>query len=215
MLGIAPCGAAGRFKERDLQEQNAGGEFSWIKGLLLSLLAGVLSAGYGIAINDVSKPIVAVANHYHAGQWQGNIAPLFVNPVRLSTALIFTLYLARSNRTLGELTRLGKGTELAASLAVNYLLAILVGGLWYGQFFVYNLGRVRLGKEYEFTSWAILMIMIVLFSNILALAFREWKGCRMRTRTSISLAIVVLTAAVVMLTYGNYLGDKSGSARDE
>jgi len=38
-----------------------------IKGLLLSLLAGVLSAVYGIAINDVAKPIIVVAEHCGAG----------------------------------------------------------------------------------------------------------------------------------------------------
>ena len=110
MLGIALCGVAGRFKERDLQDQEAGpGEFSWIKGLLLSLLAGVLSAVYGIAINDVAKPIVEIAAEHGAGYWQGNIAYLFVNPGAFLTALVYSLYLARKNRSLGELTRLGRG----------------------------------------------------------------------------------------------------------
>jgi L-rhamnose-H+ transport protein len=53
------------------------------------------------------------------------------------------------------------------------------------------------------------MIMIVMFSTILGLVFREWKGCRTRTLAAISVALLVLIASVVMLTYGNYLGDKS------
>ena len=51
-----------------------------------------------------------------------------------------------------------------------------------------------------------LMIMIVLFSNVLALAFREWKGCRPRTLAAIGLAVLVLVTAVLLLTHGNYLG---------
>lgn len=82
-LGIALCGVAGRLKEIDLTAQQSGpGEFSLLKGLVLSLLAGVLSAVYGIAINDVAKPIIATAEQCGAGYWKGNIGYLFVNPAR-------------------------------------------------------------------------------------------------------------------------------------
>ncbi len=207
-LGIGLCGVAGRSKEADLRGQDAGpGDFSWSKGLMLSLVAGVLSAVYGIAINDVARPIVAVAEQYDAGHWKGNMAYLFVNPGAFLTALLYCLWLARRNRSLGELKRLGSGKE-RASLAVNYLLAILTGTLWYGQFFFYNLGHVRMGA-YEFSSWAIHMIMLVLFSNLLGVVFREWKGCRGRTRAAIGLALLVLVTAILCLTYGNYLGGQA------
>jgi L-rhamnose-H+ transport protein len=209
-LGIGLCGAAGRFKERDLRDQNSGSsDFSWVKGLLLSLLAGVLSAVYGIAINDVARPIIATAEQLGAGCWKGNIAYLFVNPGAFLTALLYSLYLARRNRSLGELLGLGVGQQ-PGSLLANYALAMLTGTLWYGQFFFYNLAHVRMGS-YEFTSWAIHMIMLVLFSNLLALGFHEWRGCRSRTGWAISLALSVLLLAVLLLTYGNYLGGQAAS----
>lgn len=206
VLGIALCGVAGRLKELDLEQQAGGrGEFSLIKGLTLALLAGVLSAIYGIGTNDVAAPVIANAVKHGAGYWQGNVAYVFVNPGAFVTAFIYTMYLARKNRTLGELGQLAPGPE-RANLAVNYVLAIIVGGLWYGQFFIYTLGRVQLGKDYQFSSWAMLMIMIVLFSNVLALVFREWKGCRPRTWAAIVLAVAVLVTSVLLLTRGNYLG---------
>lgn len=205
-LGIALCGLAGYSKEHDLRDQQNGpGEFSWIKGLTLSLLAGVLSAVYGIAINQTAEPIVAAAEQCGAGYWKGNVAYLFVNPGAFLTALGYSLYMAKKNRTLGQLTRLAD-SDAGGSLAVNYLLAFLTGTFWYGQFFFYNLGHVRLGS-YQFTSWAIHMIMLVLISNLTGVLFKEWKGCSSRTRTAISFALLVLIAAVVLLTYGNYLGD--------
>jgi L-rhamnose-H+ transport protein len=208
VLGIALCGVAGRFKEGDLRgQQDGGSEFSWIKGLTLSLVAGVLSAVYGIAINDVAQPIVAVAEQCGAGYWQGNVAYIFVNPGAFLTAFGYTLYLARKNRSLGELTGL-RGDHPRGTLAVNYLLAFLTGTLWYGQFFFYNLGHVRLGP-YQFSSWAIHMIMLVLFSNVTAVLFHEWKNCRQRTQVAIGFALSVLVGAVLMLTYGNYLGDQN------
>jgi L-rhamnose-H+ transport protein len=54
------------------------------------------------------------------------------------------------------------------------------------------------------------MIMLVLLSNLTAVLFREWKGCRPRTQAAIGLGLAVLVTAVLLLTYGNYVGDQSG-----
>lgn len=208
-LGIACCGVAGRLKELDLRAQAAArGEFALAKGLLLSLLAGVLSAVYGFAI-EVTAPVIAIAEQHGAGHWKGNVAYLTANTGAFVTALVYSLWLARKQRTLGELTRLADGPE-RASLLGNYGLAFLTGTLWYGQFFFYNLGHVRMGP-YEFTSWAIHMIMLVLLSNLTAVLFREWQGCRLRTQAAIGLGLAVLVIAVLSLTYGNYLGDQAAA----
>lgn len=212
-LGIALCGAAGRLKEGDLRSQNAdAGQFSWFKGLMLSLIAGVLSAVYGIAINDVAKPIIAIAEQNGAGYWKGNVAYLFVNPGAFLSAFAYSFYLARRNRSFHEFVRIGDGSQ-HRPLAFNYLFAILTGTLWYGQFFFYNLGHVRMGS-YEFSSWAIHMIMLVLFSNLLGVVFREWRDCRPRTRWAIRLALAVLVTAILLLTYGNDLGDVGKSIQE-
>lgn len=205
-LGIACCGAAGRQKERGLIERmGTKGDFSFSKGLFFSLVAGILSAFYNFAI-EAAAPVTELAAQHGAGHWQGNVAYLTANTGAFVTSAIYALYLARKFRSLGELVRLPQGTE-RASLAGNYLLAALVGTLWYGQFFFYNLGHVRMG-QYAFTSWAIHMTMLVLFSNLTGVLFCEWKGCSRRTITSILLGIAVLVTAVLMLTYGNYIGSR-------
>ena len=209
-VGIGLCGVAGYSKERDLKEQATGpGEFSWVKGLLLSLLAGILSAVYGIAIGSEAKPIVDIAEKLGAGYWKGNVAYLFVNPGAFLTALGFSLYLARKNRSLGQLVRLD-GDDAKGSLLANYFLAFLTGTLWYGQFFFYNLGHVRM--KHEYTSWAIHMVMLVLISNLTGVLFKEWKGCGTRTRAAIAVALLVLVAAVGMIANGNRLGEQPPQA---
>jgi L-rhamnose-H+ transport protein len=195
--GIAICGLAGRFKERDLDAATGQhGEFSLWKGLALSLVAGVLSAVYGFAL-EVAAPVADIAERYGAGVWRGNVAYLFANSGAFVTAAAYSLYLGRKHRTFGEL----------GGSPANYLLALLTGTLWYGQFFFYNLGHVRLGAAYAFSSWAVHMIMLVLFSNLVAIGFREWRGCSGRTHAAVALGLAVLCAAVLMLTYGNRLGE--------
>ena len=204
-LGIAGAGWAGRLKERDLSAQQATGQFSMLKGLLLSLLAGVLSAVYGFAL-EAGAPIADLAEQHGAGVFKGNIVYIFSNTGAFLTTALYCLWLHARHRTLGELIELPASNE-KASLPVNWAMALVTGLFWYGQFFFYNLGHVRMGT-YQFTSWAIHMIMLVLISNLVGILLREWRQCRRLTHRTIGIALLVLIGAVLLLTYGNYLGGK-------
>jgi L-rhamnose-H+ transport protein len=204
VLGIALAGAAGRMKE-----QGSGGGakpegFSLVKGLILSLFAGILSAVYGFSI-DAGEPIAKVALAHGAGVFQGNVIYIFSNTGAFITAAIYCLILHRRHCTLGEVLELPAGRE-QKSLPVNWSMAVLTGFLWYGQFFFYNLGHVRMGT-YKFASWAIHMIMLILFSILVGTILKEWKGTGKTTRVTLALAFLVLLTAVVTLTYGNHLGE--------
>ncbi len=206
MLGIAFCGVAGRLKEIGLSKQEGGkGEFSLTKGLTLSAVAGVLSAVYHFAI-VAADPVVEIAAQHDAGHWKGNVAYITANTGAFVTSFIYCMILARKNKSIGELIKLPAG-EGKASLLRNYVLAMFVGTLWYGQFFFYNLGHVRMG-DFAFTSWAIHMIMLVLLSNLTGILFREWKGCDKKTIGFIALNLIVLTIAILMLTRGNFIASQ-------
>ncbi|MBI2924274.1 MAG: rhamnose:proton symporter [Verrucomicrobia bacterium] len=203
-IGIAGAGGAGRLKELDLTANQTKGEFSLTKGLALSLLAGVLSAVYGFAL-EAGEPIADVATAHGAGIWRGNVVYIFSNTGAFLTTAVYCLWLHARHKTLGELVELPAGPE-EARLPLNWAMAVVTGLFWYGQFFFYNLGHVRMG-HYKFTSWAIHMIMLVLFSNVVGLVLREWRACRRLTRSTVALALLVLVGAVLLLTYGNHLGD--------
>jgi L-rhamnose-H+ transport protein len=200
--GILLTGWAGRSKETDLGGAQPG--FDLRKGLLLSILAGVLSAVYGFSL-AAGQPLADVAARHGAGVFEGNIIYIFSNSGAFLTTAVYCLWLHFRHRTLGEYFELPAGSH-RTTLTANFGLAVLTGCLWYGQFFFYGLGHVRMGG-YKFSSWGIHMIMLVLFSTIIGLLLREWKGCRPHTLGALAAALVVLLAAVLSLTYGNYLGD--------
>lgn len=199
-LGIALCGVAGRYKENDLKLNDTTGTFSLAKGLPLCLLAGVLSAVYGFSI-DQGEPIAAIAEKYGSGNFRINIVYIFSNTGAFLSTLIYCIYLHYREKTFGEYRQVGPNNRLL----VNFIMAIITGCLWYSQFFFYGLGHVRMGK-YQYSSWAIHMIMLVLFSSVAGLLMREWARCRRKTITTLVLALIILVTAVLALTYGNYLG---------
>ena len=204
IAGIALCGLAGRLKELDLQAHEKGKQnFSLAIGLPLCLLAGVLSAVYGFAL-DQGQPIANVAAKYGAGNLQGNAIYIFSNSGAFLSTLIYCLYLHNKQKTFREFAGINRN-EKSSGLSLNYALAITTGILWYSQFFFYGLGHVRMGV-YKFTSWAIHMIMLVLFSCVAGLVMKEWFYCKPRTIQVLALALVVLIIAVISLTHGNYLG---------
>ena len=199
-IGIALCGVAGRNKEKDInQNENNKTEFSLAKGLPLCFLAGILSALYGFSL-DQGQPIADVAAKYGAGNFQGNVIYIFSNSGAFVTTLLYCLYLHNKEKTFYQY-----GTANGNTLGRNYLLSVLTGFLWYGQFFFYGLGHVRMGT-YKFTSWAIHMIMLVLFSAVAGLLMKEWKNTSSGTIRWLITALSVLVIAVLLLTYGNYLG---------
>ncbi len=200
-VGIALCGIAGRNKEKDLEKaQNGKNEFSLAKGLPLCFLAGVLSALYGFSI-DQGQPIAEIAAQYGAGQFQGNVVYIFSNSGAFISTLVYCLYLHNKEKTFKQYA-----SGESRSLGINYLMALLTGFLWYSQFFFYGLGHVRMGN-YKFSSWAIHMILLVLLSSLTGLIMKEWKNCSSKTRRLLASALIVLVIAVLMLTYGNYLGE--------
>jgi len=127
---------------------------------------------------------------------------IFSNTGAFVTTLLYCLYLHSKEKTFYQY-----GTANGNSLTSNYLLSLLTGLLWYGQFFFYGLGHVRMGA-YKFTSWAIHMIMLVLFSSIAGIVMKEWKQCSSKTIRWLIAALFVLVIAILLLTYGNYLGEK-------
>lgn len=204
VLGTLMCGLAGRLREVESSSGDGQQAFNLGKGLALCLIAGVFSAVYGIAVNDAGKPIAETAARHGAEHWQTNVVYVFANTGAFLTTALYTTWRCFREETWPEFVSVKEAP--AWTLATNYLLAILTGLLWYSQFLFYGLAHVRMG-DLKFSSWAIHMIMLILISSLAGRAMREWSGCRPRTQVVILTALAVLTGAVMMLTYGNYLAE--------
>ncbi len=218
VIGIVFCGLAGRWKEQDQAAPGAAtaGRSNAFIGLMLCLLAGVLSSVYGIALSE-GAPLAKLAAAKAVGHtilgikadtFCNNAIYPFSNSGAFLTTALYCLYLHRKHRTLGEVIVLPEGAE-KASLPVNWAMAILTGCLWYGQFFFYGFGHFYIMKVpggFEQTCWAIHMILLILLGTLIGVIFKEWKSCSRRTYTALGLALALLIAGKLLLDYGNYLG---------
>jgi len=85
-------------------------------------------------------------------------------------------------------------------------MALLSGAFWYFQFFFYGMGNSQLGQQYEFTSWALHMAMLILFSNVYGWMFSEWVGASTIPKKVLHVGMAIIVVSVLVIAYGNNLG---------
>lgn len=202
--GIILCGLAGRRKERELMAAGGGhgGVFKPAIGIPLCILAGVLSAVYSLAL-EAANPIAAEAvRRGTSPDLEMNARFLFASTGAFFSVLPITLWQLWRAAALGELV--GRSRDGLAIPKTNILWGCAAGMLWYLQFIFYGMGHNRMGTLGP-ASWPMHMILLILFSTLVALVRHEWSECSPGTRRFITLAIAILALAVMIIGYGDHL----------
>lgn len=188
LAGIAVIGYAGSLRARNMSEEErraAIRDFALTKGLLVALLAGVMSACFNLGL-EAGRPL----------RLEG-VNPLFVT---LPATLMVTLggFLTNAAYCLWQNRRNGTFSDYRKTdvLTRNLLFCALAGGLWYSQFFGFGIGQsfFQPGSVVAAFGWCILMALNVTFSNVWGILLKEWRGAGPRT-------IAVLVAGLAILIF--------------
>lgn len=207
VLGIVICGKAGNMKDRDMgnaEVDASGSEFKLVKGLVVAIISGVLSACFSFGI-EAGTTMGIVANDAwklaHPGQgeflFRNNVIFVVILWGGLTTNLIWCVILNARNKSFGDYTN--KRTPLLK----NYLLCALGGTMWFLQFFFYGMGESKLGNGAS--SWILHMSFIILTANVWGLVLREWNGVSKKTRQTIIAGIFIIILSILIVGYGNSL----------
>ncbi|MDR1380536.1 MAG: L-rhamnose/proton symporter RhaT [Tannerella sp.] len=194
IAGIAIIGYAGGLRAKNMSEEDkkkAIKDFALTKGLLVALLAGVMSACFALGL-EAGKPLVVEGMN---SLFATLPATLMVACGGFVTNAAYCLFQNARNRTFGDY---GK-TSL---LANNLLFCALAGLLWYSQFFGLGMGKSFLepGSVMMAFSWCILMGLNVTFSNVWGILLKEWKGV---SRTTVFVLLSGLVILIFSLIYPN------------
>lgn len=192
LAGIAVIGYAGSLRAKNMTEEEkkaAVKDFALTKGLLVALLAGVMSACFNLGL-EAGAGIVENAKAAGANElFALNPVILLVTMGGFLTNAVYCIYQNIKNKSGKEYFSVPGNV-----LMNNILFCALAGVLWYSQFF--GLG---MGKSY-FTdspvmlafSWSILMSLNVLFSNLWGIILKEWKGAGKQTMLVLGLGMCIL-----------------------
>ena len=186
LAGIAVIGVAGHMKASSLsdeEKQAAVKDFNFPKGLLIALLAGLMSACFNVGLEFGGSLHFAETGE----MFRTLPGTMFVTLGGFLTNAAYCLWQNARNRTFGDYGR----RDLWVN---NILFCALAGGLWYSQFFGLSLGKGFLTSSPTLTTFAfcILMALNVTFSNVWGILLKEWKGCSRRTIAVLLVGIVIL-----------------------
>jgi L-rhamnose-H+ transport protein len=218
LLGIAVCGLAGLLRERAARGQDAKSaaeipeRYVFRIGVPLAIMAGILSAVFNFALLAGEPLEVAAVAHGANSMLKMNAIYPFSHGGAWITNCLWCVILIYRNRTASQFVSLPE--KGAGTLAFYYVMALLSGAFWYFQFFFYGMGHSHMGESYGFTSWALHMAMLILFSNLYGWLFREWEGVGAAPKRVLHFGMAIIVAATLIITYGNYRGQQEASARE-
>ena len=197
IAGIAVIGYAGSLKSKNMSEEEkkkAVKDFALKKGLLIALLAGVMSACFNLGLESGAAVKASLIT-------AGAKELLVLNPVVLLvtfggfiTNACYCLFQNYRNKTFKDYTK------SSGRIWINNLLfCALAGLLWYSQFFGLGVGQSFFEKDSVMMafSWSILMSLNVLFSNFWGITLKEWKGAGQKTIIVLVIGLAVLIVSVV------------------
>ncbi len=198
LVGIAVVGYAGSLRSKqmtDEERKKAIKDFALKKGMLIALLAGVMSACFNLGLN-AGIPIKEFSIATGASElFAQNPVTLLVTVGGFLTNLVYCVYMNWKNKTSGEIRR-----SSGPVLVNNLLFCALAGLLWYSQFFGLGMGQsfFEPGSVMMAFSWSILMALNVIFSNVWGVILKEWTGAGNRAITFLVLGMVILIISLVI-----------------
>nr|WP_319510101.1 L-rhamnose/proton symporter RhaT [uncultured Draconibacterium sp.] len=201
IAGIAIIGYAGSLRAKNMSEEDrkaAVKDFALGKGLLVALLAGVMSACFSLGL-AAGQPIADAAAQMGSKVLFVTLpATLLVTMGGFLTNAIYCLYQNVKNKTIKDYI------SVPANVLVNNLLfCALAGVLWYSQFFGLGVGKsfFEEGSIIMVFSWSILMSLNVTFSNVWGIILKEWKGVGAKTWTILIIGLIILIFSTFVINF--------------
>jgi len=198
IAGISVIGFAGSLRSKNMTEEQkkaAVKDFALGKGLLVALLAGVMSACFSLGL-EAAEPIkVASIKLGSDSLYAGLPAILMITLGGFMTNAVYCFYQNIKNKTTKDYFGVPSGVFVN-----NVLFCALAGVLWYSQFFGLALGKSFLteGSIMMAFSWSILMSLNVTFSNVWGIVLKEWKGAGSKTVFTLVLGMLILIFSLVL-----------------
>jgi L-rhamnose-H+ transport protein len=186
---------AGRERLKKGSSEGAPRRGGFAVGLVMVIVAGVLSAGWGFAFAYSSDPIIKAATAQGASRLAANFAVwAFALSGAVLPNLLYPVWLLSWRRSWNVIW--AHPGEIG--------LSVIYGVLFFAPCVLLGKGMILLGPAGASVGTGITMATLILGGQILGFVSGEWRGVHGAPRRLMYIAIVLLVAAVAAMAAGPY-----------
>lgn len=197
VVGVFFASLAGFGRERLLKETEQKTKIksgSFGIGLIMVIISGILSTGWGFAFNYSQGPIIESMKAHGAKDFPAKIAVwAFVLFGAALVNVLYPAYLMSKNKSWNVL--------------LNNHKEIILSGIYGLLFFIPSVllghGSLMLGALGASVGWGIIQGSLIVGGQTLGFISGEWRGITGKPRIHIYLAIIILIISMVILAFGN------------
>ncbi len=193
LIGVGITAKAGIDKDK-LTTQESGEKSNILKGILIAVACGVLSALLNVGFVEAT-PVAKLAEEMGAIDRNASLAAWVV--VLIGAFIMnagYSIFLLFKNKSWSSFKVKGSGKA--------YKWAILASIFWFGALGVYGQGAALIGDIGKIIGWPMLLGLSLIVSNFWAYRAGEWKGAK-KPFNLLLVGLVVLILASVILGYSN------------
>ena len=194
LAGVAASAVAGKMRDR-AQHAEAESNPHFGAGLIMAIASGVCASMMNVGFAYGAPLARAAAAHGASSLW---ITDAVWVPLMAGGAvpnLLYCAYLLRQKESAKNFgAAFGRNTSFAFAMAV----------LWFGSSILYGIATIFLGELGPVVGWPLFMSLIVIVASILGVWTGEWKNAGSRALRVQGLAVLVLIAAVVVLSRATF-----------
>ncbi len=197
VLGVVVMSFAGSQREKLLNKAREvkGKQGSFITGLIMIIIAGVLSSCISLSFVYSQEPIIASLKQHGAsdiianvGVWAGALfGGVIVN-------VLYTMFIMSRRRTWGKLFSSGKEFLLATIIGAQLIIGVIIMGR----------GMILLGILGASVGFGIQQSMQVAGNQIVGFSSGEWKGIKGKPMRLMYSALATIFFAIILLATANY-----------
>lgn len=199
LIGVVYASLAGAGREKSIRAKNASSaavtgtvtkSSRFAVGLVMVVLAGVFSVGWGFAFTYSQDSIIQAMKSHGAADFPATIAVWAV--ALLGAAVPNVLYpamLMTRNKSWGVLP--AHPNEIG--------LSVIYGILFFAPSALLGKGMLLLGPLGASVGWGLVQGTLILGGQILGFASGEWRGVEGKPRTHVYIAIFLLVFAMAIM----------------
>jgi L-rhamnose-H+ transport protein len=195
LAGVAASAVAGTLRDRGKQTGTTKKSGLGV-GLLMAITSGVCASMMNVGF-AFGAPLAAAARSHGANSlWTTDAVWVPLLAAGALPNLLYCIYLLARRKTATNYT--------ASSVARNLPLALSMSVLWFGSSVLYGIATLFLGELGPVVGWPLFMSLIVIVATLLGLWTGEWRGATKSAVRVQGLAVLVLVAAVIVLSRASF-----------